>query len=162
MIKDDVIRGILIEEWELLRTDLIKRHNQLGMKASGRWERELAVFYKRMSVALFGEHYTYYLVNGRKAGKMPPVKAIKQWIEDKGIASNIKGKISVSSLAFLIARKIGREGTRYYRRGGTNLIESVVTPQRIQRIMNRVGDSVAIEVAEELFHLQRREFQKIA
>lgn len=53
---------------------------------------------------------------GRKPGRMPPVSAIERWVQIKGIAS---GK-DVRSIAYLIARAIGRRGTRavkMYQRG---------------------------------------------
>ena len=58
-----------------------------------------------------------------------------QWIQDKRITSDIPTR----SLAFLIARKISEDGTRYLQRGGTDLIDSVITPQRIDEIVDKVG-----------------------
>ena len=54
------------------------------------------------------------LETGRKPGKRPPISVVEQWIKDKPIASDI----STRSLAFLIARKIGEEGSLLYRQGG--------------------------------------------
>ena len=78
-----------INEFNSLKEDLIKKHLQLGMKASGRWINNLEVVTDRMSIKLLGEHYTRYLVNGRKPGKMPPVKVIEQWIKDKGLQTRL-------------------------------------------------------------------------
>jgi hypothetical protein len=58
--------------------------------------------------------YFTVLETGRKPGKRPPISVIEQWIKDKPIASDI----STRSLAFLIARKIGEEGSLLYRQGG--------------------------------------------
>lgn len=44
---------------------------------------------------------------GREPGKMPPVAAIEYWVIRKGIASPPESR----SVAFLIARAIGRRGT---------------------------------------------------
>jgi len=53
---------------------------------------------------------------GRKKGKMPPVDAIEMWVVRKGIA---RGE-DTRSVAFVIARAIGRRGTkgRYMFRDG--------------------------------------------
>ena len=59
---------------------------------------------------LSGLHYWYFLVNGRKPGKQPPIDTILGWLQKKGITADI----SQRSLAFLIARKIGRLGTDIY------------------------------------------------
>lgn len=53
---------------------------------------------------LYGEVVEF----GRRAGKQPPTDAIKMWVIRKGIAS---GK-EADSVAYLIARKIGKRGTR--------------------------------------------------
>lgn len=58
--------------------------------------------------------YWYYVENGRKAGKMPPIDNILRWITVKPVLPrpNAKGKLPTpQQLAFLIARKIGEEGT---------------------------------------------------
>ena len=58
--------------------------------------------------------YWYYVENGRKAGKRPPIKNILDWITIKPVLPrpNAKGKLPTpQQLAFLIARKIGEEGT---------------------------------------------------
>ncbi|TYP71493.1 hypothetical protein [Aquimarina intermedia] len=129
---------ILKSEFESIQQDLIRRHEELGMKASGDWIDSLEVSAKGMRATIFGLDYTNYLVNGREPGRFPPIKKIEQWIYDKNIS--IEGKISISSLAFLIARKIAKEGTEYFKKGGTDLVESVITPERIQRIIDRVTE----------------------
>lgn len=129
--------NILNKEFEALKSDLIEKHKSLGMKASGKWIKSLENKTVRLSGQLWGEHYTEQLVNGREPGKFPPIKAIEKWISDKGITPT---GITVSSLAFLIARKIAREGTEYFKQGGTDLIESVITPERIQSIIDKVTE----------------------
>lgn len=119
-------------------SDLRAKHEELGMKASGQWLNSLEVQVKGLSGVIKGEPYTEQLVNGRPPGKFPPISAIRQWIIDKGI--NYLGKQSyLNSLAFLIARKIAKEGTRYFKQGGTDLVEAVITPERIQRILDDVS-----------------------
>lgn len=130
--------AILNKEMESLKADLIAKHMQLGMRASGNWADSLNVQTKGLSSVIYGEPYTEQLVNGRAPGKFPPVDAIKKWIYDKNI--NIGDKISISSLAFLIARKIAKEGTEYFKQGGTDLVESVITPERIQSILDQVTE----------------------
>lgn len=59
--------------------------------------------------------YWYYVENGRKAGKMPPIDNILNWIKIKPVLPrpNVEGKLPTpQQLAFLIARKIGEEGTQ--------------------------------------------------
>lgn len=58
------------------------------------------------------EHYWYYVENGRRPGKMPPIDVIKDWIQVKRMVPRpLHDKIpSTDQLAFMIARKIGRDG----------------------------------------------------
>ena len=59
--------------------------------------------------------YWYFVENGRKAGKMPPIDNILNWIRVKPVLPrpNAEGKLPTpQQLAFLIARKIGEEGTQ--------------------------------------------------
>lgn len=59
--------------------------------------------------------YWYFVENGRKAGKWPPIDNILNWIRVKPVLPrpNAEGKLPTpQQLAFLIARKIGEEGTQ--------------------------------------------------
>lgn len=129
---------ILKEEMELIRLELTQKHIDLGMKASGDWVNTIEAVTERLSGRIIAKQYTEQLVDGRKPGKFPPRSAIEKWIVDKGIQS-IDQSISISSLAFLIARKIAREGTEYFKQGGTDLVSAVITPERIQKIIDRVS-----------------------
>lgn len=77
---------------------------------------------------LSGNHYWYYLVNGRRPGKQPPIDSILGWLEKKGITADIP----MRSLAFLIARKIGRMGTDIFlgRRPALALPEIIETREK--------------------------------
>lgn len=59
--------------------------------------------------------YWKYIENGRAAGKMPPISAIQKWVEIKPVLPRpmSNGKLpTVQQLSYLIARKIGLEGTK--------------------------------------------------
>lgn len=135
---------ILEREFEAISKDLVERYDALGMRSSGKWANSLEIEVsgneKRLNAKITGLNYTEQLGFGRKPGKFPPIDAIKQWILDKPITF-IESEISISSLAYLIARKIASEGTNYYQQGGTDLIQSVITPKRIQSILNATGNS---------------------
>lgn len=73
-------------------------------------------------------NYIMTLETGRKPGKPPPIQTILEWMEQRGINPT---DITKKSLAFLIARKIGNEGSLVFRiRGGggtTGIISEVQT-----------------------------------
>lgn len=57
--------------------------------------------------------YWDYVEKGRKPGKFPPVNKIKEWIQVKPVRPypDARGKLpTIDQLAFLIGRKIYREG----------------------------------------------------
>lgn len=78
----------------------------------------------------------------RPSAKMPPVQNILQWIRDRGI----KAQIPDQSLAFLIARKIQREGFK----GTPGLIDSVINDRLVDSITEGVADIIHSEGYERL------------
>ena len=70
---------------------------------------------KYVVISIQLEDYWQYVENGRKAGKYPPINAIKNWISVKPVLPRPlkSGKLPTQNqLAFLIARKISRVGTK--------------------------------------------------
>lgn len=144
----------LSKEFEDLKKDLILAYDQKGMRASGKFADSLEVVkVSETRVQLWGEDYAQQLETGRLAGKFPPIADIEQWIRDKGIAQRIEGQIKISSLAFLIARKIAREGWKREGYGGVELISDVVTNERMQKIIDEVGAERAIQFQTEIIGL---------
>lgn len=124
-------REFLKKEMKLIREDVLNEYNSSGKRVSGQFEEGLETTIEGNKYILKG--YTY--LAGRKAGKMPPIQNILEWVKRKGIFEYEK-ESQASSIAFLIARKIGREGTstEYEKK----VYETVLTPQRIQTILNGV------------------------
>ena len=145
--------AVLSKEFEALKADLIKAYDAKGMRASGKFAETLEVKVDGLTAQLWGESYAQQLETGRKSGSFPPIDAIKQWIVDKGIANRIQGQISISSLAFLIARKIAQKGWKREQHGGVELISEVITDARIQKIINEVGAEQAMVYSTEIIKL---------
>ena len=57
----------------------------------------------------FYAEYAYWVEYGRKAGGMPPVKLIKEWVRKKHITSNEK---EIESMAWAVAKSIAANGTK--------------------------------------------------
>ena len=60
------------------------------------------------------EDYWIFVENGRKPGRFPPIDKILEWIRVKPVTpySDSRGRLPTEeTLAFLIARKISRDGT---------------------------------------------------
>ena len=148
--------AVLSKEFELLKNDLIKAYDAKGMRASGKFAESLEVKVQGLTAQLWGEDYAQQLETGRKSGKFPPINAIEQWIKDKGIVNQIQGQISISSLAFLIARKIAQSGWKREQYGGVELISSVVTDERIQKIIDEVGAEQAMIYTTEIITMVKQ------
>ena len=131
----------LSEQFELLKKDLIEAYDKKGMCASGDFANSLEVVIKDngLTAQLWGNSYAQQLETGRQAGKFPPISMIEKWIDDKNISARLNGEITKSQLAFLIARKIAREGWKREGFGGVELISEVITEDRIQKIIDEVG-----------------------
>lgn len=84
--------------------------------ASGQLQRsmkldKIVIDEKQMRVTVELEDYWYYVENGRKAGKMPPIQPIIDWIENKPVPPKVEG-LTVKQQAYAIARGIGKNGTQ--------------------------------------------------
>lgn len=66
-----------------------------------------------LEVQLELESYYWYVENGRKAGKFPPIQAIEEWIKVKPVLpyTDKNGKLpTLNQLTYLIGRKIKEDG----------------------------------------------------
>lgn len=66
-----------------------------------------------LEVQLELESYYWYVENGRKAGKFPPIQAIEEWIKIKPVLpyTDKNGKLpTLNQLTYLIGRKIKEDG----------------------------------------------------
>lgn len=128
------IKGILGEELKSLRQRIIENHIRAGQKASGKTISSLRVYVNDNQGTLFGRQAFGVLETGRKPGKVPKgfYQTIQQWVKDNGIQVE-----NPKSFAYLVARKIAREGTELHRQGGRADIYSPEIEKTTQEIMNR-------------------------
>jgi hypothetical protein len=96
---------------EMLRLKLIAKYEQLGLRASGTYERELEASVVGDKLIMYGAFHSQFMEHGREPGKFPPRSAILEWIETKSsLPQEFRDK--KDQFAFLIARKIAREGIK--------------------------------------------------
>ena len=95
--------------------------------------------------------YWQYVEYGRRAGKQPPIESIEEWIRVKPIIPYaINGKVpDTRQLAFLIARKIGREGT-VGKKPLTNAMYSDTAENIIQEIKQAFANQVNDYLIEQI------------
>lgn len=111
-------------------------------------------------VTFYAPDYYKYIEEGRKAGKMPPQKPIQDWIKAKKILPrpDKDGKIpTIKTLAFLIARAIGKHGTikdKKYK--GTNYLADTVEElnkqyiPRLQEALEHDVEEYSIEIFDKI------------
>ena len=138
---------LLAAEFELLKADIIAAYEASGQLATGHWADTVTVQATPSGYSITAADY----INGRAPGTPPPSEAIEAWIIKKGIAARLQKSMTISSLAFLIARKIARFGWKP-KDGTANIIDSVVTPERIQQILDAVGESYVSDFTSQIIN----------
>ena len=155
-ISTDILKSFATEAILDIRASM----DTSGVTASGKFNASLTAEITPNSVVVRGARYAGAIELGRKptsgggAGVLRGL--IRQWIDDKGITPT--GNISKDSLAFLITRKIHRQGTALYR--GTDhygrskpsrVIAGVVEDGRIEELAKSVVLDVISQFRSELF-----------
>lgn len=140
------ISNILRNALELARDDIRANLATTGTNASGRTSASLEVTVGDNTATLWGRQAFGTVETGRRGGRVPRGfrHIIYDWMQDKGVHATITGNRSQRSadmsMAYLIARKIQREGSSLYRRGGREDIYSNVLPATISTIREQISD----------------------
>lgn len=130
---------------------LIPKFHELNMNASGEWLGALSVKGVNQNRGeIWGKDYTKYLENGRAGGSMPPISALEKWVNDK---FGIFGK-EAKSRAWAVAKKIEKEGTRFYPQG-TDLIKVLSEPNCTAFIQNEMNIIYKIRLQERLINMMK-------
>lgn len=139
------VQNIVFEELEDLRKRIISNIDSSGRRASGRTSESMRTDVSENRGVLFGRMAFGTLETGRKPGKVPVgfYQIIKQWVIDKGISFDSQSERN--SFAYLVSRKIAREGTQLYRRGADTDVYTAEVPETISRIKDRVGFLMRME-----------------
>lgn len=124
---------------------LIAKYDELGMRASGKWARELEPISQTNRGVIRGMAYTEQLVQGRAPGNRPPISPLEDWVKAK---FGLSGK-QATSTAFAVANKIAKEGTTWYP-DGSDLLEVLESPEVTQAFYDIIGDYLRVQITEEL------------
>ena len=149
MTSDDfinVVEGWAFERTEQLKDDIKNKSvTKFGaVNSSGRLAKSVRFKVTDKKLIVEADDYIYQIEHGRKPGKFPPRQVILDWIHEKPIPSDISEK----SLAFLIGRKIAKEGTEIYKQGGSGLLEGVFNDDEFRDLANRIGDAFIKEIKQ--------------
>ena len=159
LIVDEILKkwGITLTEQLVndIKTKIIQRRGASGsfaspVNASGQLADSIKYTIDGYRLKVQGNDYIYYLQHGRKPGGRPPVKVIRQWIDDKGI---IPTKGSKDSLAWAIAKKIEQEGTTIYKAGGSDLVSGIFNEALRNSIEQDFANLIASEISSEILKI---------
>lgn len=131
--------------------DLVKtKYQSYAPEATGNLVNNVSfkVDYKgnKYEVILDLPKYWKWVENGRKAGKMPPVNNILEWVKAKPvIPREIDGKLPTEKqLAYLIARSIGEHGTQ-----GKHILERSVS-EGMDMMLESIKQAFLEDIGEDI------------
>lgn len=152
----------IIKDWTAdLKRQILENYQSYGLKASGRFEKNLSEFYEQgkdnVRAGLTAPYYSYYLEYGR--GKTSPTgpyqsgrklyEIIEEWINVKGIT--IKQGSTIKQAAYAIAQKIHREGIKVpnqYNKG--NFLSSVINQNSVNTLIKNLGTGIVKNITSEI------------
>jgi hypothetical protein len=139
-------RSIVTEELQDLARRIAENIANNGQTASGRTARSLEVVDENDSLVLYGRKAFGTMETGRKGGRVPRnfSAILYQWSLDKGIA--FSDERERRSFAYLLAKKIQKEGTELFREGGRSDVYSNDIQQTVENITQRISKSLQTEI----------------
>lgn len=143
---------------ELLVNDYTDRLDSEGITASGKLRDSVRYIVSsndtELELNLSLEDYWYYVENGRKAGKFPPIDKILSWIKAKPIIPDDRyGRLPTEQqLAFLISRSIAENGIEA-RKPLHNSIQDVLGGDFYTDLDNAITEDISNMIDVELLFL---------
>ena len=126
---------------------LSAKANLSGYELKDKIKFDLVIGSNTYQITFDAPSYWKYVNDGRRPGKYPPPDAIASWISKKGIVpyKDRSGKIpSIGSLAFLIGRKISREGTK-----GNRFLDIAIEDFE-KTFTDKLADAITEDVSSQL------------
>ena len=162
----EAIKKVLQDEGDLIVLELLSRMASEDANATGKTSKSLR---SKVSVLKRGE-INFDIVGGEgwkfveqgrgktkssTKGQPPLIESIKKWMRARGIRPE-GGTKGFNSLAFVITRRIHQEGTLINRLGERrDIYSSVVTQERIDKIINKIAVAGEVEMLTDLIALYK-------
>lgn len=127
-----------------VRDEIVANYYRMKLNASGEFDRETKVVEDGKSIKIVAPAYIYQMEDGRRAGTMPPVSAIKKWIRDKNANA---GTDIPEEAAWAIACAINRDGIQVpneFNTGG--VASSILNPDMVKRLTVEVNRIVSTKL----------------
>lgn len=158
MTPNEIIDKWLNEKIIALKND----YNAKGFRASGNYEDKLKGEYtvtdSKIVVKIIGANYSEFLENGRRKTEKTGTGLLKEhildWIERKGIKQK-EPKMKLETLAFLITRKIHREGYQIAPER-KNVISNTINKDSVKELIDSLKINYAYTVASDIRKLFKK------
>lgn len=144
------VSGTLKRELLDIAKGISKEIDRNGMRTTGKAQNSLRVQVVQEGSTLvgriWGEQYIGALEYGRKAGKMPPVDLLEEWVLNKGLASGEDAR----RMAWAIAIKIKNEGTSWLKKAPTGVLSNWINETIYREVANQVFAVMANDIKSEV------------
>lgn len=130
------------------------KKNAAPYKASGRMERGFRYQIDPFGMRIYGVEYVQWYEQGRgktktKTAGIPTLKqSIEEWIKVKPIS--IWEGFTLQSMAFVIARKIHRQGVSWHKKSERTIYSNVITKDSVGKLRDELAKYQAIEISSQI------------
>lgn len=133
-------RDTVTNELQDLAQRIADNISRNGQRASGRTQRSFEVKDEGDTITLYGRKAFGTMETGRRGGRVPRNfrEILYEWSIDKGIQFDTERERA--SFAYLLAKKIQKEGTELFREGGRADVYSNEIPPTIVSIQQKMKD----------------------
>lgn len=132
---------------------LIPKFQELNMNASGEWVASLETERRSPTEGVIrGRDYSYWLAKGRGANQEQSPEGLRRWAVWAGktfIADWVRNK-GLAADPIAVAMSIAKKGTSWKRKGGSDLLEVLESPEVQKYVAERFKRIITPRVAEEL------------
>ena len=124
---------------------------QKDLVASGESLNSHVITINKNNNTLEAASYYPFIVEGRGPGKQPPPDVILDWLTERNIQPRDED-MSLKSLAFLIGRKMGREGNAIFRgeKEGIDILEIATESEGV--LYRQIGKIMADQVTDSILN----------
>jgi len=143
MPADNVLLGqeLITEFLTAIQAEMVAYLDMNDRNATGRSRASIQVVNVTNSTGqLIGSDSIEYVFTGRGPGKMPPLNAIIDWCNARGLPRQ---------MAWSVAKKIAESGTKLYQ-SGKKPLDDILTEERIEKFKNDLAVIFTAQIQSEL------------
>ncbi len=143
--KEKIYKKYLLQIIEKIK----QNYHSMGLMASGEFEKQLEILIEDNKLSILGAKHTFFMENGRRAGRFPPRKAIEDWIKvKKGLPTEFYEK--PKQFAFIIARKIAKEGIKVPNENNKGRVASEIIDNFLAKDLEKMLKELGVAIVERL------------